>query len=314
MNDAKYRTAECRLLEAAGVIEQPTETWLELPRLGGSVRVLQVGEGVPALFFAGGPMVAATWSYVAARTQGIRWHLVDRPGTGLSPARPMPPNPATLPGYVADLAVDVLDALECPQASIVGSSFGGYLSLRAALVHPDRFERLVLAGCPAFVPGWTQPEFFTLLRMPVLGRAMLALPASKAGARFSLKALGHRQSLRARTIPPAMIEWTKAWQQHTDTMRNDAAMIRACGSWRRGFEPELDLDADTLASVQAPCLILGGTDDVVGDEGVVRALEGQLGDAVVDMRDGAGHLPWLDDPQWAADAVMRHLVGACRGR
>ncbi len=44
--------------------------------------------------------------------------------------------------------IGFLDALGLEKVSLVGNSFGGSLSLAAALKHPDRFDRLVLMGTP----------------------------------------------------------------------------------------------------------------------------------------------------------------------
>jgi pimeloyl-ACP methyl ester carboxylesterase len=79
-------------------------------------------------------------------------------------------------------------------------------------------------------------------------------------------------------------------------MINDAAMIRRCGSWRTGFDPSLDLDAATLARVTAPVHVLVGTDDPVGGRDVGRRLASLLPAASLEVWDGAGHLPWYDDP------------------
>ena len=119
---------------------------------------------------------------------------------------------------------------------------------------------MVLAGCPPFVPGWRPPGFFTILRMPLLGRLFLALPATRASVRMALKQFGHTASLQADRIPLPMIDWERSWQRDTDTMRNDAAMIKACGTLRGGFDDSLELSAADLARVTAPCHIVVGTD------------------------------------------------------
>lgn len=49
----------------------------------------------------------------------------------------------------ADDLVGLLDALEVERAVLVGMSQGGFLSLRAALAHPDRVEALVMLSSQA---------------------------------------------------------------------------------------------------------------------------------------------------------------------
>lgn len=302
----RYRAAEARLFADAGI--SPTEHRIHLRTLGVKARVLESGTGVPVLFLHGGPAAGAIWAYLAGRATGLRCLLLDRPGTGLSDPLPFVPDATTLRGYVEQLTVDVLDALRLERASLVGSSLGGYSALCSAARHPDRVDRVVVAGCPPFVPGWEQPSFARLLRTPILGELLLAAPPTRASARLSLRQLGHGRSLAAGRIPAAMLAWTQAWQRDTDTLRNDAAMIRACGVRGRRFDPALDLGPDDLAEVKAPCLLLAGTDDPVGDDGVMRSLAGLLPDATLDVWEGAGHLPWLDDPERAATATTDALL------
>jgi pimeloyl-ACP methyl ester carboxylesterase len=303
--ERRYRAAEQQLFSDAGI--NPTEHRIGLPRIGVTARVLEIGKGTPTVFLHGGPNAAATWSYVTAATSGLRCLLVDRPGCGLSDPPPATPNAKDLPTYVEQLTADLLDGLGLERACLVGSSFGGYSALRSAAAHPDRVDRIVLAGCPAFVPGWTAPSYFTLLRTPWLGRLLLAVPATAASVRLSLKQMGHRRSLATDCIPTAMVDWIRAWQRDTATMGNDAAMIAACGTWRAGFDPSLDLDAHDLATVNAPCAILVGSDDPVGGEHVARHLAALLPTATLDVRSDAGHLPWLDDPAWVAARITNFL-------
>jgi pimeloyl-ACP methyl ester carboxylesterase len=213
---------------------------------------------------------------------------------------------------VEELTVDVLDALDLDRAHLVGPSFGGFSALRSAAAYPDRVARIVLLGCPAFVPGWTAPAFFKLLRTPLLGAALVALPPTAGIVRMSLRQMGHQASLRAAKIPQPMLDWIRSRQRDTDTLRNDAAMIVRCGTWRRGFDPSLDLTGEALGSVQAPTLVVVGTDDPVGSEDVARGLAGHVPQADVEIWPNAGHLPWLDDPDRAAKLTSSFLTSTER--
>ena len=306
MHEKRFLEAERRLFDAAGL--EHRERWLELPTLGVRTRVLEAGAGEPALFLHGGPMAAGTWAYVAAALRGVRAILLDRPGCGLSSPPPVVPDHTTLPGYVEQLTADVLDALGLADATLVGSSFGGYSALRSARALPDRVRSVYLAGCPPFVPGWTAPPFFTVLRAPVLGRLVLGLPPTAATVRMGLRQLGQRRALTAGRIPAPMLDWELAWQRDTDTMRRDAAMIRACGTFLGGFDDSLDLSAEELAEVTVPVHVLVGTDDPVGGAEVAERLAEMLPQSSVEVWDGVGHLPWLDDPGRVAESLSSVLT------
>ena len=53
-----------------------------------------------------------------------------------------------------------------------------------------------------------------------------------------------------------------------------------------------------------------GTADPVGGESVACDLTAALPDAHAEIWDGAGHLPWLDDPARMAAATERFLTAA----
>jgi pimeloyl-ACP methyl ester carboxylesterase len=127
---------------------------------------------------------------------------------------------------------------------------------------------------------------------------------------MSLKQMGHQRSLAGDRIPAPMLDWMLAWQRDTPTVRNDAAMIVACGTWRNGFAASLDLGPDDLASVKAPCQILVGANDPIGGEAVAESLAALLATATVDVLPDAGHLPWLDDPNWVAQRITAFLSHA----
>jgi 2-hydroxymuconate-semialdehyde hydrolase len=106
-----------------------------------------VGTGAPVLFIHGsGPGVSAwaNWRLVLPELAKTRRVIApDMVGFGFTE------RPADI-RYEMDTwleqAVDVLDALDLPQAHVVGNSFGGALALALACRHPQRVRRLVLMG------------------------------------------------------------------------------------------------------------------------------------------------------------------------
>lgn len=306
MNRASYRPYEQALFRDAGI--EPIEHRLTVECVDGSVRVLEWGTGDQVLFLHGGPNAAPTWSYVAAEVAraGFRCLLLDRPGCGLSDPPREVPHAQTLPDYLPSLTAQVLDALTLARVPLVGSSLGGFAAMRTAMEFPERVQGVCLMGCPAFVPEWVPPSFFALLRRPITRALVLRMPATRGGARMSLRMMGHGASLAAGRIPPAMIDWIVAWQAHTDTMRNDTAMIVACGD-RHDFDPGLDLTEADLATIRTPVTALFGEADPVGGRSVAETLVAALPDATMQVFPEAGHLPWLDDPVAAGTGIVDWL-------
>lgn len=304
MDELGYRRAERRLCAFEGV--SPVERRVHLARLDVDVRVQEVGHGEPTLFIHGGPNSGSTWLQLTARLRGVHCLLLDRPGTGLSGALPDPVRPHNLRAYAETLVVDVLDALEIEQAHLVVSSFGGMIALYSAASHPERIGRTVQMACPAMAPGSGVPPFMRLIMTPGIGRLIGLLPPTPRSARAILRQIGHGVSLDTGRIPEVFIDWYVALQRHTRTMANEGAMIASAGG-PRGFDPALVLPDEVLAQVASPTYWLWGEDDVFGGYDVAERLATKMPDAQVEMLPAAGHLPWLDDPDHAAQVVTAHL-------
>lgn len=304
MHRQRYREAERRLWEYAGVT--PTERRVPLVRTGVTVRIQEVGSGAPTLFIHGGPNSGSTWAPLVGKLRGIRCWIVDRPGTGLS--EPLPLAARTVPSFADGFVADVLDALEISSAHLVGLSFGGYIGLRSAAAHPDRVERMVEMGCPAFVPRMRTPPFMRFLLFPGARRLMNMLPPNDRANRSIFRQIGHGASLDAGRVPQVFLDWYLALQRDTDTMRNETAMIARLGSIR-GFDPSLTLSPDLFRSVRAKTLFLWGEDDTFGRPETARALVALMPKADLELLPRGGHLPWLDDPDHAAKVAETFLLG-----
>jgi 2-hydroxy-6-oxonona-2,4-dienedioate hydrolase len=304
MDEARYREAERRLWDSAGLV--PTERRVRLARNDVTVRVQEVGDGPPVLFLHGGPNSGSTWAPLVRHLPGFRSILLDRPGTGLSDLLPGSPSVERTLALGDTVIGDVLDALDIAAASVVASSLGGYLALRSAAAEPGRVDRMVQMACPAFAPGMLTPPFMRVMGTPVLGRIVRSLPPSERAATMMMRQIGHGASLDAGRFSTEFMAWYLALQRHTDTMANDGALI-ARGAGPRGFDPALTMAPSLLGAVKAPTLLYWGADDAFGGGSVARRLADLLSDAVVEMVPDAGHLPWLDDPERAASSVARFL-------
>lgn len=302
MREQRYRTVERRLWGWAGI--EPAERWITLGSSGTRLRVLEVGSGDPVLFVHGGTNAGSTWAPMVRHLDGFRCLLVDRPGTGLS--EPYPITASNLPDFGAGFIGGVLDGLGLDRADVVASSFGGHLALRSAAAHPERLVRMVQMGAPALLVGQVIPPFMRSLRSGVARALMNVMPPSKHINRSILRQIGHGASLDAGRIDEVFLDWYQALGRHTDTMRHEGRMIGA------ELVPSLEaltLTDDLLRSVTTPTLLLWGADDSFGGEEDARRLAGCLPDAELVMMPDAGHLPWLDDPAFAADSTTGFLVG-----
>lgn len=306
MNRERYRAAEQELWSALGLV--PTERMLALERTRATVRVQVVGEGPSVVFLHGANTSGSSWATLAAGLDGFRRIVVDRPGTGLSPAPPSAIDESSLESFADAFAPDLLDALGLARANVVATSFGGYLALRGAAAVPDRIERMVQFSWPAGAPTSGLPLFMRLSSVPGLGRLMAALPATERTVRMTFRRIGHGPSLNDGRITSLDVSTYLALLRHTDTMRNELAMGRALVSPLRGLTG-VRLDDAVLARVTAPTLFVWGGRDPFGGESTAREVVRRMPNATLNLLPTAGHAPWLDD----LDACVRATAGFLRG-
>ena len=304
INEGGYREAERRLWGSIGVT--PTEERLHLKRNDVTVRVQEVGAGPAVLFLHGANTSGASWAALAARLDGFRCVILDRPGTGLSEPLGTRLNVGNLSRFAETLVIDVLDALGLDSAHLVATSFGGYIALLTAASHPGRIGRMVQFSWPAGAPNSQTPAFMRVMSLPGLGRLIAALPPSERSVRLTFRRIGHGDSLDAGRITPEDLGCYLALLRYTDTMRNELAIGRAVVSPFRGLN-RLLLPETTLARIQTPTYFLWGENDPFGGPETARRLVSRMPDAELELLPGAGHAPWLDDLDHVATATARFL-------
>ena len=116
-----------------------------------------------------------------------------------------------------------------------------------------------------------------------------------------LRSSGHGASLDAGLIPDAFVDWRASAARD---MRHERAMVRQSST---GLVPTgLTFDDDELAAIQTPTLM--STDR--GSRRLRRRLAPLLAllpRAELHVLDGAGHMPWFDEPTAVGEPVRRFL-------
>ena len=270
---------------------------------GARLRVVAAGSGDPLLLVhgTGGP---GTWPSLMAALPGRCCLALDRPGWAES--APVDWRGRDYGAYVADLLAGVLDALGVERADVAGASIGDTWALRLAARHPERVGRVVLMGGGPLVPEITVPPFIRLLASPA-GALVIRVPQRPASVRAQLRGAGHGADLEAGRIPDAFVEWRVALDRGTASMRHERDMVRAIV--RGGaFVPGLVFSDAELAAIEQPVLHAVGTADPVGTVAVWRRMGEVLRRGELDVVDGAGHVPWLGDPEPVARRVDAFLA------
>lgn len=302
--EARFREAERRLWDSVSVT--PAEQRVRLERSGATVRIQEVGEGEPVLFLHGVSNSGSSWADLVVRMQGYRCLMVDKPGTGLSDAFPVPFTFDSLQRFADGYVGEVLDALGLTTAHVVATSYGGYAAIRSAAAHPERIGRIVEFGWMTGAPAAPMPLVMRLVTIPWLGRAMAKLPASEGAVRAMFKQIGLREALASGRLSKESLNWYRALLNHTDTMRNELEIGPRLIT-TKGMDERIYLSNEFLASVQTPMCFLWGENDPFGGAEVARAFTAKIPNAELELLPGAGHAVWMDDPDKAAEVATSFL-------
>ncbi len=259
------------------------------------------GEGEPLLVLPGGPMRASAYlGDLGGLSAHRRLVLLDLRGTGASGT---PADPAT---YRCDRLVDdverVREHLGLPRMDVLGHSAGGSLALLYAARHPERVARLALVTVTPWVLG-----------MPATAEERRAAARLREGEPWFAEAfpLFERWLSGEGDFDPAIVpffygRWDDAARAHdarADAECNDEA---ADVYFSEGaFDPAATRAA--LARVTAPVLVLAGEVDGGPCPDLARRSAAVLPHAETVVQPGAGHYPWLDDPEWFVQRITAFL-------
>ena len=293
----RYHRAETALWEHHGL--RPTARFIQLANPRMRLRVLEVGTGTPVLMVHGTVGAGAWPSLMEAMGPGYRFIVLDRPGWVGS--EPLDFSGRPYRTVAADLLRGVLDALAIERAVVLGGSIGDVWALSLAQLHPERVLKVVLLGAGPMVTEAKRPSFIRLIASPI-GALIVRLPVNPDRARSILRDSGHGPSLDAGQIPDAFVDWRVSLSNDTPSMRRERDMVRSVvrgDGWTPGFL----FDDANLGAIEAPTLMVYGTADQVGSAGVWRRVMGAMPRGRLELVDGAGHMPWFDEPQRVASLV-----------
>lgn len=281
-----------RQLQAAALRRRQldyTERYVDIASLRLRAHVVTVGGEQPLLMIHGGGGIGAHWLPLVTRLPDKRLIVPDRPGCGLTDGFLY--DGVDMRRHAVDFVAGVMDALELETASIIGNSLGGYYALCFALAHPNRVQKLVLAGGPAGSAGCrpASPEAIEARASPQPGRAGLSR---------------------------VMADPSRLSDDLVELFDSAAAIQRGRESWRsilRSMCPDFSTLAlhPELEGLSTPTLFIWGEQDQVDPpQPTAIAIAQRLSKARLVLLPDAGHLPWLDKPEECGKLVSDFLVEA----
>jgi len=294
----RFVELQAQLLAHYGV--RARSHFLQLERPAMRVHLLEAGDGEPLVILHGGDGEAVNWAPLLAPLQHhARALAVDRPGFGLSDAFDY--RRVDLRSHAADFVASLLDALELESATLVGGSMGGFFALAAALAHPHRVRRLVLAG---YAVG-TSREIPLALRIiggvPGMSRLFMRGRGTLEAQKSQYREMFH---IDPETVPELYFATRIAGIGLPSERGTWATLLRRI-SGLRGLRPAMYL-GDDLPRLRVPTLVLWGEKDMApAAEG--RALAARIPGARCEVLPGVGHFPFLEVPERTADLIAEFL-------
>jgi pimeloyl-ACP methyl ester carboxylesterase len=255
------------------------------------------GEGTPTVYCHGNPTHSEDWLPFMER--GGPSIAIDMPGWGRSDR----PDPAgfdyTMHGLSAFLE-RCLEELGVGRRMLVVHDWGG-LALIGAQRRPDQVEKLVIMNSVALLPGYRWHWIARIWRRRPLGEIFNATSTRRG------LALGLRQARGDRSAMPR--EFVDMIWDHADSGTRRAVLIL----YRDADEDRLAEAGSDLGELSCPALVLWGDRDPYIStkfaEDYARALPG----GELQLVEGAGHWPWIDDPT-VIDSALGFLEHPLPGR
>jgi proline iminopeptidase len=264
------------------------------------------GGDVPLICLPGGPMRAPGYlgdlGGLSARRRLI---MLDLRGTGDSA---IPADPSS---YRCDrLTADVLalqDHLGLARADVLGHSAGANIALQYALRHPDRVGRLLLITPSGRAVG-LEPD--TDMRREIVELRRGEPWFAPAAAAYERIAAGQETEADwAATAPFFYGRWDAAAQAHDAAQQEQTNDDAAAAFGADGAFDPVSTRAGA-AALGSPVLVIGGDLDLQRPPAVTAEYAALFGNTRLVVQPGAGHFPWLDDPDRFVAAVTEFLSAA----
>jgi pimeloyl-ACP methyl ester carboxylesterase len=265
----------------------------------------RVGEGPVLLCLPGGPGRASAYLEDLAGLSAERTLvLLDGRATGRSE---LPPDPASLRFDRLALDVEALrEHLELDALDVLAHSAGTLVAQTWAASHPNRVGALVLVTPSDFLQGGTRDD-------------VTAIRASRAGepwyddAAAALRALddampAERASLERALRPFWYGRWDQRCQEHAASADVQTSKRAVLGFATSVTEAERDAVIGGLKDVTAPVLVVAGERDGLTGVESAHAVAGSFRHSRVEVLPGAGHFPWVDEPEAIRSAVTAFLA------
>lgn len=243
------------------------------------------GDGLPVLMIHGFPFDRTIWkSQVAALSSDYRVITPDLRGHGQTPAS----DGVYTMDLLAHDVLALLDELGVERAVWVGHSMGGYLSMAALRLAPERLMGLALVATHPHADSEDR-------RIQRIQSAESALENGSANIALSMMSMlfatnTDPKSPTARGVYDIMIE----------------ASPEGLNGALRGMAERPESVA-TLQALSIPALVIAGAEDQIVDVAVAEKMAAMIPQAELVVVPEAGHMVMVEQPDATNEALRRFL-------
>lgn len=264
-----------------------------------------MGQGPLVLLLHGFPEFWYSWRHQlpALAAAGFRAVAPDLRGYNRS-WRPEGVRAYRFEDLVGDV-IGLMDALEAPQAHVIGHDWGGALAWAAAMWHPDRIDHLTILNSPHPVPF-----IASLRRPPQLAKswymALFQVPWLPERLMCARGARGLRQALRSNLVDRSRMPDADL-THYVQALGSPAAMGAGLNWYRAMLRYDLPSVRTSIRRIEAPTLLLWGEQDRVLGLELTLGLAEWIPHLQRRIIPDAGHFPALDTPDQVNQALVAFL-------
>ncbi len=224
-----------------------------------------------------------------------RVYVPDLPGFGESDR----PGPRFSPFDYTRFLSRFMSLLHIEKASLVGQSLGGGIALHCALCFPECVDKLVLVDSA----GLGREVIWTLrvMSLPLLGE-LSTRPTRKSVELFFRFAV-RNQGLITNNFIEQYWRFFSARGFQTFLLRMVRTMVTIRGAKQQFLKPIVD----NLEKIGQPALVIWGSEDRVLPLKHGRFAQQRLPNAVLEVVEGCGHLPFFERPDEFNRLVLAFL-------
>jgi len=267
-----------------------------------TINYVEAGSGRPVLMLHGANIGWPQWYKNIAELAGhFKVYALDLPGAGSS---------TTVDFYKTDLEKDfvvIVDqfvkqmGLDAPGAlDLIGSSFGGWIAMRLAILGKPYVRRVVVVnpiGFTAYMPFKNKPVSFRPLAKLVSKTALRPVRTNKNLEMFMRDVFHNKQQ-------PLAPEFVDYFYELSKTSHN-LIFISRLSHWS-GMRKELFLK-DDLRLIKQPTLVVWGVEDPLMPWRTVEPNIKLIPNVTLKRLEGVGHMPPVEASEAFDAATIKFL-------